>query len=106
MADPKVWWRGKKFDKTTAQALAEAERLFGKRLVVTQGSFSNGRLSAGTHGGPGAVDLSVRGLGSRLTFTEFALAPLDYLGALAIRLRLSRGVATVYPLTGRIVRHG
>jgi hypothetical protein len=65
MADPKVWWRGKKFDKTTAQALAEAERLFGKRLVVTQGSFSNGRLSAGTHGGPGAVDLSVRGLSVR-----------------------------------------
>lgn len=62
MAVVKVWWRGKKFDKTTAQALAEAERLFGKRLVVTQGSYSYGRLSAGTHGGPGAVDLSVRGL--------------------------------------------
>lgn len=62
MAAVKVWWRGKKFDKITAQALAETERLFGKRLVPTQGSYSYGRLSAGTHGGPGAVDLSVRGL--------------------------------------------
>lgn len=57
-----VYWHGKRFDTITRDALVEVERLFGKRLRVTQGSYSYGSLSAGTHGGPGAVDLAVDGL--------------------------------------------
>jgi hypothetical protein len=58
----RVRWRNKIFDPPTVAALKEAEAISKIRIVPTQGSFSRGRLSAGTHGGPGAVDISVRGM--------------------------------------------
>jgi hypothetical protein len=57
----RVRWRGKIFDARTAYMLKEAERLSGVRITPSQGSFSRARASAGTHSGPGAADLSVRG---------------------------------------------
>lgn len=49
-------------DATTAKALHAAEHLYGARIVVSQGSYHAGAVSAGTHLGGGVVDLSVRGL--------------------------------------------
>lgn len=49
-------------DRTTARALHEAERLYGAKVVVSQGSYHNGSASAGTHLGGGVLDISVRGL--------------------------------------------
>jgi hypothetical protein len=61
----RVRWRGKIFDPRTVLMLKEAEAISKVKIVPTQGSFSRGKLSAGTHGGAGAVDISVRGLNSR-----------------------------------------
>lgn len=62
----RVSYRGTVTNKRTARMLAEAERIYGARIVLTQGSYS-GRVSAsaGTHDGGGVVDLSVRGLSRR-----------------------------------------
>ena len=51
--------------------LAEVDKLVGPDIPIrpTQGSYSNGSLSAGTHAGGGAVDLSVRNPRA-LTITE------------------------------------
>lgn len=50
-------------DKTTARALAEAQRLYGAKVRIVQGSYHKGvGASAGTHDGGGVLDLSVRGL--------------------------------------------
>jgi len=50
---------GRKFDPQTYDMLIETQRLFGKKLRIVQGSYNRGRYSAGTHSGPGAVDISV-----------------------------------------------
>lgn len=54
-------WRERTFDKRTAAMLAEVDRLVGPNIPIhpTQGSYSSGEFSAGTHKGGGAVDLSV-----------------------------------------------
>lgn len=54
-------WRGETFDARTAAMLAEVDVLVGPDIPVhpTQGSYSHGSLSASTHAGGGAVDLSV-----------------------------------------------
>ncbi|KAB1162300.1 peptidoglycan-binding protein [Micromonospora sp. AMSO12t] len=49
----------------TRSMLLEAERLLGRQLTITQGSYNTGvGASAGTHDGGGALDLSVNGLSS------------------------------------------
>lgn len=58
----KVTWRGYTFDSRTVEMLKRAEKISGIYFRPTQGSYSRGSLSAGTHSGGGAVDLSVRGL--------------------------------------------
>jgi hypothetical protein len=56
-----VEWRGKRFDPRTAQMLGEVARLTKPLIRPTQGSFNTTvKASAGTHGGGGAVDVSVR----------------------------------------------
>ncbi|WP_067830399.1 peptidoglycan-binding protein [Actinomadura kijaniata] len=48
----------------TRNMLAEAKRLFGRGLVLEQGSYNPGGdpTSAGTHDGGGVVDISVKGM--------------------------------------------
>ncbi|MGK5552679.1 peptidoglycan-binding protein [Actinomadura kijaniata] len=48
----------------TRNMLAEAKRLFGRALVLEQGSYNPGGdpTSAGTHDGGGVVDISVKGM--------------------------------------------
>lgn len=59
--DP-VWWRGVKITARMRAMLRWAEAEFQKKypgvsIIATQGSWSNGSLSGGTHSGAGAVDL-------------------------------------------------
>ncbi|MEV4458509.1 peptidoglycan-binding protein [Microbispora sp. NPDC049633] len=53
-------------DTRTRSMLAEAKRLFGRDLVLLQGSYNRGGdpTSAGTHDGGGVVDISVKGMDS------------------------------------------
>ena len=50
----------------TSQMLAQAQRLLGRTLVLSQGSYNPGgdASSAGTHDGGGVVDISVTGMSS------------------------------------------
>ncbi|RLP96493.1 peptidoglycan-binding domain-containing protein [Micromonospora sp. CV4] len=58
-----VAFRGATVNTRTRAMLLEAERLLGRQLTITQGSYSSGNSSsAGTHDGGGALDLSVSGL--------------------------------------------
>lgn len=50
-------FRGALFDPRTAAMLREVERITKRRVRVAQGSWSGAAASAGTHSGPGAVDL-------------------------------------------------
>lgn len=50
-------FRGKTFDARTAAMLAEVARRTRAYIQPTQGSYSAGKKSAGTHKGGGAVDL-------------------------------------------------
>jgi peptidoglycan hydrolase-like protein with peptidoglycan-binding domain len=59
MATKKVRFDGHIFDKRTGDMLKEVQKRFGKRLDVIQGSYNNGKYSAGTHSGGGAVDLGI-----------------------------------------------
>lgn len=61
---PRVQVQGHTVNRRTARMIAEAE-LIGGPLRITQGSYSDGVNSAGTHHGGGVVDFSTRGL--RLT---------------------------------------
>lgn len=59
----KVTWRGVTLDARTADMMNELDKLVGKiPLHPTQGSYHDGPLSAGTHNGGGAIDLSIHGL--------------------------------------------
>lgn len=62
----KVTVEGTTVNTRTRSMLVEAERLLGRDLVLTQGSYNEGgdTTSAGTHDGGGTIDLSVRGLDS------------------------------------------
>lgn len=53
-------------DTRTQAMLTEAERLLGRTLLLSQGSYNVGGdpSSAGTHDGGGVVDISVDGIGS------------------------------------------
>lgn len=54
-------FRGATVDTQTAAMLTEVERLLGRRLRITQGSWSTSvSASGGTHGGAGVVDISTR----------------------------------------------
>lgn len=57
----RVQWRGFTFDARTRDMLLEVQSLVGPDLPVhpAQGSYSDGKASAATHSGGGAVDLSV-----------------------------------------------
>ena len=56
-------FRGYHFDERTIQMIKYVEKELGKKLTVTQGSYSKGTVaaSAGTHDGGGAVDFSAKG---------------------------------------------
>jgi hypothetical protein len=53
---------GKTLTRRTWALLEDAGRAAGVPVRVVQGSWSRGGLSAGTHSGAGAFDLSVRGM--------------------------------------------
>lgn len=54
-----VWFRGRRFDRMTARALMDMEKILGYELTIMQGSYNGGvGASAGTHDGGGAVDLA------------------------------------------------
>ncbi|MFI6133676.1 peptidoglycan-binding protein [Micromonospora sp. NPDC051141] len=60
-----VTMRGVQVNTRTRSMLLEAERLLGRQLGLTQGSYNTGvGASAGTHDGGGALDISVSGLSS------------------------------------------
>ncbi|MFB4303104.1 peptidoglycan-binding protein [Actinomadura sp. NTSP31] len=71
----KVQRNGYTVDARTQAMLAEAERLLGFKLVLSQGSYNPGgdSSSAGTHDGGGVVDISVTGM-SAATRTSVARA--------------------------------
>ncbi|MEU6753787.1 peptidoglycan-binding protein [Spirillospora sp. NPDC046719] len=71
----KVQRDGYTVDARTQAMLAEAERLLGFTLVLSQGSYNPGGdpSSAGTHDGGGVVDISVTGM-SAATRTSVARA--------------------------------
>ena len=61
-ANTRVWWRGVQLTARMRDALRWAEKRLqskhpGVSIIPTQGSWSNGSLSGGTHSGAGAVDL-------------------------------------------------
>lgn len=60
----RVDWRGVTLDARTRDMMVEVDRLVGSTVPIhpSQGSYSNGALSAGTHSGGGAIDISVHGL--------------------------------------------
>lgn len=59
----KVEYKGETFDARTRDMLKELDaRTPDIPIHFTQGSYSDGSLSAGTHSGGGAVDISVHGL--------------------------------------------
>lgn len=70
MSDPceVITWRGHKFDRLTVAAIEEAEHLYGRTLVISQGSYNTGGVgaSAGTHDGGGAVDFNLPSMPTRL----------------------------------------
>ncbi|GMU44398.1 MAG: hypothetical protein AMXMBFR25_23840 [Lysobacterales bacterium] len=55
---------GKRVNARTRSMLSEAQRLFGRTIAITQGSYNAGGVgaSAGTHDGGGVIDLSVSAL--------------------------------------------
>jgi peptidoglycan hydrolase-like protein with peptidoglycan-binding domain len=66
----RVTYRGVRMNTRTKAMLLETERLLGRTLTITQGSYNTGNpASAGTHDGGGVLDLSVSGL-SAATRTE------------------------------------
>lgn len=61
----------------TRDMLAEAQRVLGGTLVISQGSYMAGHgagASSGTHDAGGAVDLSIRGLPAGITVDRVVLA--------------------------------
>ncbi|HEY0640161.1 MAG TPA: peptidoglycan-binding domain-containing protein [Pseudonocardiaceae bacterium] len=59
----RVTLRGARVNARTRSMLLEAERLFGRPLGITQGSYTPGAgRSAGAHGGGGVLRLSVGGM--------------------------------------------
>lgn len=62
----RVTFRGVTLNTRTKAMLLEAERLLGRQLVLTQGSYNPGGdpSSAGTHDGGGVMDISVDGMTS------------------------------------------
>jgi peptidoglycan hydrolase-like protein with peptidoglycan-binding domain len=63
-AGTRATYRGVTLNARTKAMLLEAERLMGRTLTLTQGSYNPGGVgaSAGTHDGGGAIDISVSGL--------------------------------------------
>ncbi|MCX4471816.1 peptidoglycan-binding protein [Micromonospora sp. NBC_01655] len=60
-----VAFRGAQVNTRTRAMLLEAERLLGRQLTISQGSYSTSDpTSAGTHDGGGVLDLSVDGMSS------------------------------------------
>ncbi|WP_216209299.1 peptidoglycan-binding domain-containing protein [Amycolatopsis aidingensis] len=60
----RVTYHGALMNSRTKAMLVEAERLLGRQLGITQGSYNPGGVggSAGTHDGGGALDISVAGM--------------------------------------------
>ncbi|HEY0640941.1 MAG TPA: peptidoglycan-binding domain-containing protein [Pseudonocardiaceae bacterium] len=60
----RVSFRGYTLNTRTRSMILEAERLLGRTLTLTQGSYNPGGVgaSAGTHDGGGAADISVSGM--------------------------------------------
>lgn len=51
-----VAFRGFIFNEQTVEMILELERLIGRKPLITQGSYSSAKASAGTHSGGGAID--------------------------------------------------
>ncbi|GAB3484685.1 peptidoglycan-binding domain-containing protein [Amycolatopsis cihanbeyliensis] len=60
----RLTYHGELMNGRTKAMLVEAERLLGRQLGITQGSYNPGGVggSAGTHDGGGALDISVAGM--------------------------------------------
>ncbi|MEU4742590.1 peptidoglycan-binding domain-containing protein [Actinosynnema sp. NPDC023658] len=63
-AGSRLTYHGATMNTRTKAMLVEAERLLGRSLGITQGSYNPGGVagSAGTHDGGGALDISVSGM--------------------------------------------
>lgn len=58
-----TWWRGVLLDDRSAAMMAEVATLTGPTVEPSQGSYSTSvGASAGTHSGPGAIDLAAEQL--------------------------------------------
>ncbi len=55
----RIWWRGFAMDRRTVSALEWVEKKTGQTIIITQGSYNPGGVSAsgGTHDGGGVVDI-------------------------------------------------
>ncbi len=55
----RIWWRGFALDRRTVSALEWVEKKTGQTIIITQGSYNPGGVSAsgGTHDGGGVIDL-------------------------------------------------
>lgn len=64
MAYTRVTFRGVTLNTRTRDMIIGAEKILGRTLVLSQGSYNKGGVSAsaGTHDGGGAVDVSVRNM--------------------------------------------
>lgn len=59
----RITYRTRQLNTRTKAMLLEAERLLGRTLTITQGSYNTGNpASAGTHDGGGVLDISVSGM--------------------------------------------
>lgn len=74
-AGTRVTYHGAVMNSRTKAMLVEAERLLGRQLGITQGSYNPGGDpdSAGTHDGGGVLDISVSGM-TATTRTDVARA--------------------------------
>ena len=88
----------------TRSMLAEAKRLLGRDLMLSQGSYNPGGdpTSAGTHDGGGVVDISVEGMSPRHPYRgrpRVAPGRLRGLGAQPRARPTGRGTSTPPPST-------
>src|SRR5690348_12043344 len=65
-------------DRRTYEQLKAVERILGEKIVMYQGSWSHGSLSADTHAGAGAADIGPTG---RTTWRELESAGRQVGGA-------------------------
>jgi hypothetical protein len=68
---PKVYWRGRWFDKAMVIAVTDVERVQGFKEYFYQGSYNRGvGASAGTHNRGAVMDRKERGLSNRQSYAR------------------------------------